>query len=375
MANKYSKLSIDKTKIPEWINLWCEEHLSGNYDITQTEGKNRIMYTINNNGNMIKIDFLKCSAGLLTIYPNVGSNISISTEIAESIYARVGNILKDSPFANGFSLRIPEEDFNTVLELLSETDGVNLTNTSIQNADGKAKYKLYRFSGPAGDTVTLKYFTNTNRMQLQGKPLFLFNEIVAMVSENGATPNDVVDAQIKYCNIDIKHEDIYDELNTLLGTDLYNFLTATQKAILSTTFVLNKIDVPLDDYSILIQPANRAYEGFAKSIFQLEGLECDDRKQLGIFFHWIDDKTPVMKEKYSRTLNQEIKTGLTSIFKFYSIHRHPYMHASANDYNTPIMRTREKADEEINEIITSMKSWYKWYSNINNINIHNEEAI
>ena len=33
MANKYSKLSIDKEKLPNWIKLWCEENITGKFNI------------------------------------------------------------------------------------------------------------------------------------------------------------------------------------------------------------------------------------------------------------------------------------------------------------------------------------------------------
>ena len=104
MANKYSKLSIDKEKLSDWIKLWCEENIVGKFDIHSVDSNNRIQYTIANEGKTIKIDFQKCAGGLLTICPKVGTNIPISMEIAENIYKRVGNVLKDSPFAKGYSI-------------------------------------------------------------------------------------------------------------------------------------------------------------------------------------------------------------------------------------------------------------------------------
>lgn len=362
MSNKYSKLSIDKDKIPVWIKLWCEENLSGKFAIKETDGKDRIQYTIDNEGKNIKIDFQKCSGGLLTICPKVGTNIPTSIEIADSIYERVCNVLKESPFANGFSIILPEDDFDTVLDLITEMDGVTLNNSSEQKEEGKAQYRLYKFSGSAGDSITIKYFPKTSRMQMQGKPLFLFNEVVAMVSENGAEHDDVVDAHLKYCNISMKKEEVYDELEAVLGTDLYNFLSRTHKVILSTSFILSKVDGNLGDFSILVQPANRAYEGFVKKIYAQEGLECDGEQQLGKFFDWPDHISPVMKPEYTNLLDEDIVRGFTSMFKFYSQYRHPYMHSSAYDYSTTIIENRRVADEKLNEVVSSMKSWYEWYT-------------
>lgn len=364
MSSKYSKLSIDRTKIPNWLQMWCEQNLKGKFNITCKDIKARIQYSIDNEGNVIKIDFIKNKDGLFTICPNVGSNVSISTQIAESIYSRVCNVLKDSPFANGFSIILQEDDFNTVIDLISAINGVKCLGSSEQMEEGHAKYKLFRYSGEAGDTVTLKYYPNTSRMQLQGKPLYLFNEIVAMVSENGAKQDDVVDAHLKYCNVGMSKEEVFEELENILGNGLYMFLGVSHRVILSTSLILSKVDGYLGDYSIIIQPANRAYEGFMKKIYAQKGLMCEGEHQLGMFFDWPDAVSPVMKPKYSSNLDSNIEKGFTSMFKFYSMYRHPYMHANAYDITTTIIEKREVADEKLKEIIDSMKTWYEWYKSI-----------
>lgn len=365
MVNKYSKLAIDPNKLYSWINLWCEENLTGNFDIEHVERKDRIQYTINNNDIITKIDFQKCAGGLWTICPKVGKNISQSEQIAESIYIRVKNIFKDSPFAHGYSIILTQSDFDTLISLLSEMENVTLENYSIKDEEHHAKYRLYKFKSSNSDSITIKYYPTTSRMQMQGKPLYLFNEVIAMLGSNIIKQDDVVDASLKYCNINLKAKDIYTEMETVLGSNLYNFLSQSQKIILSTSFILNKIDGNLGDYSILFQPANRTYEGFLKKIYAQEGLECDGDHQLGKFFEWPDHVNPTMKMEYASKLAPDIVDGFTSMFKFYSLHRHPYMHASAYDYNTQIIENREVATEKLNEILYSMKTWYKWYFNKN----------
>lgn len=362
MANKYSKLSIDKEKLPNWIKLWCEENITGKFNIKNVDGTSRIQYTIDNEGKIIKIDFQKCAGGLLTICPNVGTNIPISMEIAESIYKRVGNALKDSPFSGGYSILLEEENFNVIIDLLKEMEGVTLKNYSENNQEKQAKYRLYRFVGPEGDTVVIKYYTNTSRMQMQGKPLFIFNEVVSMLSENGDKQDEVVDASLKYCNIDMKEQDIYEEMEDVLGSDLYKFLSKSQRVILSTSFILSKLEGNLGDNSVLLQPANRVYEGFVKKIYARWGLECDAKEQLGKFYEWPDKSHPEMKREYADTLDSEILKGFTDMFKFYSRYRHPYMHATARDFDTSIIESRDIAEEKLKEVLISMKAWYGWYS-------------
>lgn len=360
-SSKYSKLSIEENKILGWIELWCEENLPGECDISLSENKDRIQYVINNDGNIIKIDFLRCNGGLITICPKVGTNIPISIQIADSIYDRVSNVMSKSPFSHGFSIILSEEDFNVIIELISNMDGTVLTNSSIQNEKGKQQYRLYKFTGPAKDFVVIKYYPNTSRMQLQGKPLMLFNEVVEIVSDNCENQNDVVDANIKYCNVDVKQEEIFEEMERILGSDLYRFLSTTQKIILSSSFILNRIDGYLGDYAILFIPANKTFEGFVKKIFAERGLQCEGKNQLGTFFKWDNDITPVMREEYASKLDTETERCLTGMFKAYSDFRHAYAHVSACDSTTAIVEDRRNAEDKFSSVIVAMKSWYERY--------------
>ena len=248
-------------------------------------------------------------------------------------------------------------------------EGVQQTNYSAALEENKAKYYLYKFQGDAGDSVTIKYFLNTNRMQMQGKPLWLFNEIVSMVSENGADINDIVDAQLKYCNVEISTNEIFEEMEAILGTDLYNFLSNTHKAILSTAFIFAKIDIEMSDYSPMFQQALRTLEGFIKKIFNQFKLECIGDTQLGYFFTRPDKNAPfTMQERYKDILNNEdIENKLTSMYKFYYDKRHPYFHSTAYDFDTRIISNRKVADEKFWEIISKMKTWYTWYITYNSV--------
>ena len=89
MANKFSKLNIDSSKLPSWINTWCEDNLEEPFAVKTNDIENRIQYIINTDTRDIKLDFQKCNGGLLTICPNVGKHQEISKEIAESFKEEV----------------------------------------------------------------------------------------------------------------------------------------------------------------------------------------------------------------------------------------------------------------------------------------------
>lgn len=359
MANKFSKLCIDETKLEDWIVLWCEDNLDNFTEIECINAKERIKYTIRCGTDIIKIDFIKCSGGLFTIQPN-GKFIDVSTAIAESIYSRVSNVLKDSPFSNGFSIIMELDDFEAIIDLLNGMDGVVQNVFSTQLEPGKARYYLYKFTGELGDTITVKYYLSTKRMQIQGRPLKLFNEVVSLISEQGADLRDVVDAQLRYCNVEISNADIQDEMMSVLGTNLYGFLSNAHKSILATAFVFSKIEISMPDYSPMVQQALRAFEGFFKKVLNQKGIECIGTTQVGKFFSKLDgDAKYSMLGSYVGLLkNPNDEKELTAMYNFYYKYRHPYSHATAYDFDTRIIESRRVADELFSEIIESMKSWY-----------------
>ena len=358
---RYSKLVIDKDKLPDWISSWCQENLKGNWEINSTEKSDFIQFVINNDKDIIKINFTKCNGGLLSINPNVGVKTSISIQIAEYIYERVKNVLKDSPYSYGFSINISEDDFKTIIDLLNEIEGVQQMNYSTSFEKGKAPYYLYKFQGPVKDSVTIKYFLSTNRMQLQGKPLWLFNEIVAMVSENGVEMSDVIDAQLRCYNVELDKKEVYEEMECVLGKSLFEFLSNALKAILSTSFVFAKIDITMLDYSPIVQQALRTFEGFIKKVLNTNGIECLGDTQLGIFFNRPDKDSPfTMQTRYSEILdNKDLEKSLVAMYTFYYNKRHPYFHATAYDVDTRTISNRKVADELFSEIISKMKAWYE----------------
>lgn len=363
MANKYSKLIFDSSKINGWITQWCELNLSGEFSVNFKDTAQRISYIISNNKEEIKIDFIKANGGALTIYPSVGKHIEISERIAEYIYQRISSELTKSPFSNGYTIKMPYEDFIILIDLLNEYENVYLENYSEQKESGKPQYKLYRFKSSLNDTVVIKYYNNTERLQLQGKPLYLFNEITSLICQSDKNVGSVVDAHIELCHLHVSQSELNDELIGILGTDIYNFMTITHRAMLNTSIILSKVKIDgLDDYSYIFQQALRTYEGFTLKMMSNKGCMLPARKQIGEFFTRTNCSINfTMKSIYAKNLDANLVDVFENMYNFYYSNRHPYMHASNNDATTSIVGTYENALEKLEEIIHNMKINYSNY--------------
>lgn len=171
--NKFTKVMLDISRVEGIIQNWCEMNLEGDFDISIDENKQQIQYTIYNNSDEIKLIIYKAAGGVYTISPKAGKNPEISEIIADDIYNHLCTEFSKSPYSNGFSIKLAKEDFISLIELLKES-GVTVENYNYSNEKGKANFEQYQLRSELHDSVVVKYFNNTNRVQVQGKPLYLF---------------------------------------------------------------------------------------------------------------------------------------------------------------------------------------------------------
>ena len=362
--NKFTQLLFDITKIPSMINDWCEQNLEGDFKIFQSNNKQQDLFCITNNNKEIKIAIYNLNGGAITISPNVGKNQDISMRIAEFIYEEIASKGTKFPFSNCFSIKLSEEDFQTLLDFINEYDDVECINFSKQDNPGQAKYVMYKFKSNKNDTVVLKYFNNTNRLQIQGKPLYLFNEILSFIGSDDGNADEFVNAHIEMCNLNITKEEISDELASFLGLKLFNFLTISQRAFLNSSIVLSKVRIEnLEDYSYLMIPACKAYEGLLLKLLANHNIILpSDVHTVGFFFEkpkiGVDY---VFKNEYNQKLEQKNVDIFEKMYNFYRNNRHQVMHCSESDLDTTVEANFDTAISKLNYILNSLKSHYYEY--------------
>lgn len=359
--DKYKNLLIDNEKIIPWIRFWCEENLTEEFSISRKKLNGYDRYLVKTSNEEIMIDFFNKDGGLKTIRHTVGTQREKSEKIAESIYNRVKDVLKNSPFSNGFSIKMEHGDFEVFISLVNDIDGVAQIRKENVDTEGKAKYELYRFRGAERDEVTIKYYLGTSRMQMQGKPLVLFNDMLAILCEEASDKDEVVDAHIQYCNVDLRLEDVDEELRNVLGEGLYKFLNKSLRATLSTSLILYKVEVTLPDYSAIVFPAYRALEGFLKKVFTQNYLDVDSVRDINEFFDFPTIGVPQMKEEYVDIVGEDKSDTLTDMYKFYRKNRHPIAHSSFKEEKVMIIQDRKIANEKLYEVVEKMKKWYDWH--------------
>lgn len=370
---KFTKVMLDISRVSGVIQNWCEMNLEGGFDISINENKQQILYTIYNNSEEIKLIIYKAAGGVYTISPKTGKHPEISEIIADDIYNHLCTEFSKSPYSNGFSIKLAKEDFVSLIELLKES-GVIVENYNYSNEKGKANFEQYRLRSELQDFVVVKYFNNTNRIQVQGKPLYLFNEITSILCNSKENAEAVVDEHIKICSLNINKNELNDEMESVLGTSLYNYLNITQKALLSSALVLSKVEINgLDEYSYIIIPALKAFDGFfAKqltdagvSLIKINSDGVTKRRQFPEIFKVSTGGLDCeMHETYKTLIDARLVSIFQKMYNYYRKNRNPYMHATENDATTSIVGNYQEAIDRLNEIFNTIKTFYLKISNI-----------
>ncbi|MCU4904554.1 type II toxin-antitoxin system RnlA family toxin [Bacillus paranthracis] len=350
--NIFKGLNLDREKLPEWIREYSDDKFES-YEMTQIEHISGTQHrcTITGDCKIVKIDFYYAGDGKTTIRPT-GQNHDISFEVANYILGKL--TYKQSDNSRSYSIRsLQEEVFSFLIEYLEDLDEVQRTH---HDENERNKYSLYQYTSKIGDKITLKYFENKT-LQIQGKPAFLYQEVACFLS--GYFPfNEVIKNQSEFYSVNIRPEEIRQEMKELLP-QAYNSLGENLKKILSGSLTLQKVDVPMEDYSPFVFPALKTLEGVIKDILLSEGIDFKLVREFGKLFE--RDRTGkyvYINADDAKIDSEVVRAALAALYNYYHRERHGLFHVANIDLTTRVIETKPQADRIISEVIRLIEKTY-----------------
>ncbi|MDF2546106.1 MAG: hypothetical protein K0R93_1004 [Anaerosolibacter sp.] len=374
VKSKYQDLHLDRNNIELWIHEYCNDNFEGDYELSGPDvlnpQTNQNRYTINTKCGKIEIDLYYKKSGKTTVGPvGSGSMKEHSLKIADHICEKAE--YKDVQQSD-YCMKLSRENFDLITEYLGtmEDQGVQQVN---RKANETQKSEMYQYVSKIGDKITITYYNSTNTFMFQGKAMKLYHEVNCLLSGMSATTTEqLIQQQAQFFKVEIKHEDINDELKRYLPKAYVN-LDENLLKILSSALVLRKIDIPLQDYSSYAFPALRALEGYVKKLFSSQGITINNKD--GFAYTYID---PIDgKTKKTSYFNKDRATGIYSLkpgqtfisctntaraieesYTYYANNRHNLFHTDAMDASTTIVEKREDADLIIHEVLDHIERTY-----------------
>lgn len=288
---------------------------------------------------------------LLNVYHNKNNTKTIcykqgrNQEKGYELTKLIVNQLLISPLNNvNIFFNIDVDDFS---ELISSLEKNKVSKIDKKPISGGTQYGLI---GLKGDSIIVKYFARKSNIQIQGKPLYLYLDIIELLCD--CLPYKAfIDSQIQAFDIKESTDSIDLQLQSALP-HAYSHIPCVLKSIISSSLILRNYTGVMPDYSILVMPMLRAIEGCIKHLLQKSGVSTGEHN-IGYFY----DKDS-HRLKACNSINNKFIIPILDLCKFFTTHRHPLFHISGIINTTQIIEDKSDADELMTEIIDKINECY-----------------
>lgn len=219
--------------------------------------------------------------------------------------------------------------------------------------------------------ATVTQFTN-GTILIQGKADDLFNDVCDRI-EHIAQPSlqevatrfisfdeDKVNNFAKACSPELI-ETARGKAKICLDEQLFDFLDDHDKKYVVAAFCLKLRQIPLPEYSPIVMPLSKAFEGFTKKV--LISLNLADKAEtkkpdwnFGKVWGSQEYRDFIRKDVYHKNFLEKLKAEIP-------FSRHMFMHSDEDP--SAQLDTYEKAEQKINEIANIMKETYRYFASKN----------
>lgn len=359
--DEYKNLKLNLNNLEGIVRAWAVE--TGRDDIRfgiKNSNKQVTNYLIKVDDKEVILAVYPNIGGVYSISPNFGTEKLLSEEIADYIVKNVGNLSDSNPYKSGLSIDISRDDFNAFIDLMKSQDNiVVLDEYIVQNNKIFIKLQNTEYR----DSIAISYY-KTGKLVIQGKMLELFCLAVEILSDRQELKT-IVNAETKSAGVVVECENIIEDMKSSLGR-AYEFLGNSHKAILASAYILYRTDYVCDnlkiDYSVFFYPASRVLEGFIFKLLVTNNVEHNEDEGLGYYFHGEHENNALkLRSEYITLIDNDIIVReINKLYKLFHRVRHPYSHATENDYRTAVITVREKTDKIFKEIIDTINNSYAY---------------
>lgn len=212
-------------------------------------------------------------------------------------------------------------------------------------------------------SVTVTQYKN-GTLFLQGKSSSLFNDCCDFIEKAAnSTKNEIIERFIPDKDISHKISEInlpYSEniIKCKVG-DVYEYLDTHDRDLFIVSECLCSLELEMPEYSYIVMPAAKAFEGFTKKISVSLGLvDKDHFKKKGASFSFLNNKSEHKKNvcdqlKYASTMLNKLSLGLDEYRNF-------VMHS--DDEKITKVNTKEEAIKKVNNILESTKTIFDYFN-------------
>lgn len=347
----------------EYLLKYCKEK---EYQIKQQESKDKMRFEISNGLERVNVDIYHTGA----FVPGGRINYRLRKEfdaLKVKIESEPEIILSEFKQKKSVSVKynvLEQERIDKIVEAI-KTEGININFESNPPSTQVYHAKI----DIDGCSVVITQYTN-GTLLLQGKENYVFDRICTLV-EKILLPNEK-DVALRFLSSDEKKMEEFITIYTpkiletaegnikgLLGNTL-DFLEEYDKKYLIASECLALANLNLPEFSPVVMPAAKAFEGFVKKLVIKIGLFSPDHfKTKNANFSILKDKNHpnrkmlVTKEKYAGSFLDRLDNALDMTRNF-------VMHS--DDSQVTKINTHNEAVQRLNEICKNVKEEFEYFN-------------
>lgn len=347
----YQSLNIDQSKLDEVIDSFLNENNLKILDTTKTPDKIRVNFGETGEQNALFEIFLK-NDGTTTLHFKIGKNQHLGEKLACYIKSK---LCIDLQSLNMVIQSISKDDIQLILDEISTNSKITITSKQDD---------IYVLTSEYKDSLTLAYHPTSNKLQIQGRPLFCYNNLAYILS---AIMGAESLAKILYKKDDFDQNIAREEIATLLLKKClpksYDLLPTNISKMLVSGQCIKASSPELTDYSLLTYSELRALEGIIKNELVMNEVDVSDLPSsetysLGGFFEK-DGNVFKMKDNIAQDFTGTNKEAVEKAFTFYRLRRHSLFHAEFFDTSTTLISSLSEAINICEKVYTLIENIYE----------------
>lgn len=213
-----------------------------------------------------------------------------------------------------------------------------------------------RFIGYNKDHIDMTFYSQTNKVMIQGRPFKTYGIILTLLSQLSTVSLDnIIEIGNMFATTKISTSDVRKIIRFGLSNS-YTFLDEALIKSLSGSITSLQTIKESEDYTCCVTGAFKTLEGYlTKVLVNKYSYKIDKKNKFSMFYK---DKGNLSKIESDKSINKDEKEYLIKLNKIYSNKRNIFLHATIDPSQTRIIETWQEAKEIVDEIIENIEKSY-----------------
>lgn len=359
MERSYKDLNLQQENIDSYIREFIETNSRLKIrDDNKTESNQTIKFGYVGGEDATVILFLK-NNGTTTINFKNGKNHALGKSLADFLYETLDP--NDTLTVNLVLKGVDTENVKILLEeleSLKDEEGRQELNITRHKTTPHSK-KIEVTSNRYRDRLVITHHHTTNRLQVQGRPLFCYRNLayflailldqetlLSVITKSSDEDRLLVRQEVAKVYI----ENIY--------TNSYPRMQESFRNLLVSSYCVKLAAPELSEYSMLIYPDLRVLEGVIKETLMKHDKYTDsDRIDIGEYFDCTHTSCHI-KDEHLSSFSSETIPALEDCYQFYREQRHSLFHMSDLASTSRMIATLGEVMSLSSDIVSKIEKLY-----------------